>query len=141
MKPMRRVRRITSGVLGALLFQLGAGSSLLPCVSHGSVAERAGSHTSLAGSGPREDHEGMPCDQMEPSPGGSSTVPPSGDDCSFPSGGPADCGMLLSCMSLLAEPSAVRSASDALNPLQVAALTPQSPRTVFSGPDHPPPRV
>lgn len=142
MKRMPGVRRITSGVLGVLLFQLGAGSTLLPCTSHGSPDERAGSHAPMVASGsPSEDHAEMPCDEMETTPGDRSTTPSGGEDCSIPSGRTGDCGMMLSCVSLLAELSVVRSAEGAPNSLRVAAFAVRTPRTVFAGPDHPPPRA
>ena len=141
MKRMLRVRRITSGLTVALLFQFGAGRSLLACPSHGAAGEHGNSPIPMAVSDSPEGHTGVPCDEMTMNPRDHSRSPGGGEDRSFPTEGTGDCSQMVSCASLLAELSALRAADDVLNSQGVVAVTVHAPRAVSSGPDHPPPRA
>jgi hypothetical protein len=141
MKWMPRVRQITSGLTVALLFQFGVGRSLLACPSHGAAGEHGGSPSPMAVSDSREEHTGMPCDEMTMNPRDHSRAPGGGEENSFPSGGNGDCGQMMSCVSLIAELSALRAVDDVVNAQCVAAVTLYAPRADSAGPDHPPPRA
>lgn len=137
MKRMLRVRRITSGLTVALLFQFGVGRSLLGCPSHGTAGEHRASSTPMVVSDSPEGHDGAPCDEMTTNPRDHSKAPGS-DEAPSCAG---DCGQMMSCVSLLAELSGLRAGDDVLNSQGVAAVTVHAPRAVSSGPDHPPPRA
>ena len=141
MKRMLRVRRITSGLTVALLFQFGVGRTLLGCPSHGAAGEHGRSPSPMAVSDSPEEHTGVPCDEMTTNLRDHSRAPGGGEDCSFPLEGTGDCGQMMSCVSLLAELSTLRAGDDVLNSQGVAAIAVHAPRAVSAGPDHPPPRA
>lgn len=141
MKRMLRVRRITSGLTVALLFQFGVGNSLFRCGSHRATGEHSSAPRLTAVSDSHEGHEGMPCEEMGKDSTEHSTAPTDDHDCSTPLGGSGDCGRMISCVSLLAEVSGLRASNDVLNAQGVAAVTVHAPRAVSAGPDHPPPRA
>lgn len=137
MKHMLRVRRITSGLTVALLFQFGVGRSLLGCPSHGIAGEHRASSSQIVDSDSAEGHDGAPCDEMTMNPRDHSQAPGNGEDRSCA----GDCGQMMSCVSLLAELSGLRASYDVMHAQGVAAVALQAPRTPSTGPDHPPPRA
>jgi len=143
---MRGVRRITAGVLAALVFQIGPGNGLVPCALDGSPDEHASLHAAMIASNAvasdaPEGHAGMPCKEDDAKRGSCVTNPTDGAGCSLPGGGSQECGLMVSCVSVLAEPAQVGAVNDAVVALVAGAGIMQSPQTLAIGPDHPPPRA
>ena len=135
---MRRLRRATTGLVSALLLQVGAGSRALPCGSHSARTVGSASPVAVVGRNVDHSHEAMPCDQTAADRGGPSE---NHEDCPLPSGHSSDCGLMVGCTSVVAEASAVRSVSAAQSAFQNTSFSGHAPAIVFIGPDHPPPRV